>query len=369
MPRTINTGNAIGAALRWIFPADEATLPYPDDASAIDVIAGANAAINNGAPSLGPLSARPSAGGQTAAGGFRSNSIPSGLTYPITLALKHVISQSPAGGEPVLGVFRWSAKFCGISYVTSPPRFQATVRNEGAIASIDGPALLTFDGVQNLALIVTSPTQRALYINGTRYVDSSGATVDYTASPIFQRIGVGAAFDDTGAVIGSGSGNSAWAALFEAALSDSQLATYFADPAGTVFLPPPAVLTGSITTDAAAPTGTLGSLAPASLTGNITTDAAAPTGNLGTGAGTITTGPWKNDAGDPQPSLTVPLVTVLRRSDGVQVLTLANQVTSSSPTAPVIAVSNAALVPGVFYMVASWNADGSLYGIEPYQAA
>lgn len=130
-----------------------------------------------------------------------------------------------------------------------------------------------------------------------------------------------------------------------------------------------ATLTGNITPDDAAPTGTLASVPPSTLTGNITTDAAAPTGTLGAVPGTITTSVWKNDAGDPQPLLTVPLMTFLRRSDGVQVLTLANQVTSSSPTAPVIAVTNAALVPGVFYMLASWTADGSLYGIEQYQAA
>jgi hypothetical protein len=41
MPRTINTGNAIGAALRWIFPADETTIPPK--------------AVNEAACSLGSL--------------------------------------------------------------------------------------------------------------------------------------------------------------------------------------------------------------------------------------------------------------------------------------------------------------------------
>lgn len=129
------------------------------------------------------------------------------------------------------------------------------------------------------------------------------------------------------------------------------------------------VLAGDVSTDAALPTGTLTSLAASTLTGTITTTDTAPTGTLGAVPGTITTQPWKNDAGDPQPLLTVPLMTFLRRFDGVQVLTLANQVTTSSPTAPVIVVSNAALAAGTVYMVASWNADGTLYGIEPCLAA
>lgn len=131
----------------------------------------------------------------------------------------------------------------------------------------------------------------------------------------------------------------------------------------------PPTFPGSLSHGFAITIAVRGTAPAATLTGDITTDDAAPTGTLGAAPGTITTQPWKNDAGDPQPLLTVPLMTFLRRSDGVQVLTLANQVTSSSPTAPVIAVTNAALVPGVFYMLASWTADGSLYGIEQYQAA
>lgn len=346
MPRTINTGNAIGAALRWIFPADEATLPYPDDASGISVIAGANAAINNSAPSLGPLSARPSAGGQTTAGGFRSNSIPSGLTYPITLACKYVISQSPAGDEPVLGISRWSSKTILLRFAQTPARFQAFVRNEGAIAEINGPALPDFNGVKNLAVIVTSPTQRSLYINGTLYTDSSGTTVDYTSGAIYQRIGVGAAFDDGGDVIGSGSGNMAWSAIFGAALTAGQLDTYFADPAGTVFVPPPATLTGNITTDAAVASGALGQLLTTVTTLPFTRNPGA--GGRVTGIANVAMAVLTDDAN----------LTRLAGSTGLLMggdgrITLANQV-----PAP----------PGTTVVVLTREPDGKL-GVERYAVA
>ena len=62
-------------------------------------------------------------------------------------------------------------------------------------------------------------------------------------------------------------------------------------------------------------------------------------------------------------STTIPLLTFLRASDGVQVLTLTNQVTSSGAS-PSLAITNAALLVGVKYAVASWDALGVNLGLE-----
>jgi hypothetical protein len=128
------------------------------------------------------------------------------------------------------------------------------------------------------------------------------------------------------------------------------------------------VLTGNITTDDAVASGTLAPTPPSSLTGNITADDAVASGTLGAAPGTVTIGPIKNSAGDVLPSTTIPIITFLRASDGLQVLTLTNQVTSSSPTAPMLAVTHASLVQGVKYAVASWDGTFANSGIEPATA-
>lgn len=133
-------------------------------------------------------------------------------------------------------------------------------------------------------------------------------------------------------------------------------------------LPDPSDLAGSAQLADVNASGTLGEAPVSALAGTAQLADAAPTGTLGAQPGTITTNVWKNAAGDVLPSQSVPLVTVLRMSDGLQVLTLTNQSTSASPTAPNWTITNGGLIAGVWYMVAAWNADGSVAGIEPYQA-
>lgn len=127
-------------------------------------------------------------------------------------------------------------------------------------------------------------------------------------------------------------------------------------------------ITGNITADDAVASGTLAPTPPSSITGNITADDAVASGTLGAMPGTVTIGPIKNTAGDVLPSTTIPLITFLRASDGLQVLTLTNQVTTSSPTAPMFAVTHANLVQGVKYAVASWDGAFDNSGIEPATA-
>jgi hypothetical protein len=217
----------------------------------------------------------------------------------------------------------------------------ATVLGSGGAVSLTPAATV---GATDLAFCIGSS---AAYSGGGALSGSGAANI---SAPIAGRSGVYA--------VGSVPGIGPW--------PSNQCAAITVVVQSAVAAP---VLTGNITADDAAPTGTLSSTAPSTLTGNIAADDAAPTGNLGAAAGTINIGPWKSDVGMPLPSTTIPKITFLRDSDGVQVLTLLNQVTSSSPTAPMIAVTNGALVAGQKYWVASWNVAGSAYGLEPYTAA
>lgn len=131
---------------------------------------------------------------------------------------------------------------------------------------------------------------------------------------------------------------------------------------------PPSELTGVAQLDDSAPSGSLADGGASVVSGSAQLADAAPSGLLGAAPGSITTNVWKNAAGAALPSQAVPVVTFQRVSDGFQALILLNQVTSASPTAPTLNVSHGNLVPGTWYMVSAWNADGSVYGIEPYQA-
>ena len=127
-------------------------------------------------------------------------------------------------------------------------------------------------------------------------------------------------------------------------------------------------ISGNVTADDAVASGSMAPTPPSSITGNIAAADAVASGTLGATPGTITIGPIKNTAGDVLPSTTIALVTFLRASDGLQVLTLTNQVTSSSPTAPMLVVTHPNLVQGVQYAVASWDGPFAASGVEPATA-
>lgn len=125
-------------------------------------------------------------------------------------------------------------------------------------------------------------------------------------------------------------------------------------------------LSGTTTLDDVVASGSISSGGTSGdLSGTVTLDDVVASGALAGGApGTVATGVWRNDAGMPLPSETIPRITFQRLTDGVQVLTLTGQVTTSSPTAPTLTITNAALVIGTQYLVISNNADGSALGVE-----
>lgn len=96
-------------------------------------------------------------------------------------------------------------------------------------------------------------------------------------------------------------------------------------------------------------------------------------GTLSTVAATVTPaqGTLTSDVfaawGSPAPlaALSIPRVVALKMSDGTVALNLANQVTNGAGR---IVLVNASLVAGTWYMLGTWNADGSARGLKAYQA-
>ena len=115
-------------------------------------------------------------------------------------------------------------------------------------------------------------------------------------------------------------------------------------------------LSGNVTLDAVAPAGTLADGGATSLSGNVTLDAVAPAGTLGATPAGYLIPALTNWGGSVQASVTVPVVTFLRLSDGVQMLTLTSQTTNGSGD---ISGTSGSLSTGAAYMAVGWNADGS----------
>lgn len=81
---------------------------------------------------------------------------------------------------------------------------------------------------------------------------------------------------------------------------------------------------------------------------------------------TLTVGPFKNKSGTVLSGQSIAHVVVLNPSSRAVVLSLASQSTDGSGN---LAISNADLVPGSGYMVASWSSDGSAAGNSKITAA
>lgn len=119
---------------------------------------------------------------------------------------------------------------------------------------------------------------------------------------------------------------------------------------GAITVTPPAAGTVNLVGSNASSTAT-------SIAGAITVTATV---------GTITSDVFRA-FGSPAPlaSMTIPHVTVVRMSDRVQVLNLPNLATNGSG---VLALASAAIVTGTWYMLGTWNADGSARGFKAYLA-
>ena len=130
--------------------------------------------------------------------------------------------------------------------------------------------------------------------------------------------------------------------------------------------PVPGIISGDIGLDPAVAAGAL-TVATADMAGGVTlADALAGGSGLGMQSGIVSALALRNWSGSLQTSVTIPVVTVCRLSDGVQVLTLTNQVTHASTGD--LTITSTSLIVGTWYMVIGWNADGSSRFAVPLQA-
>ena len=133
------------------------------------------------------------------------------------------------------------------------------------------------------------------------------------------------------------------------------------DPLG-----PSSELSGGVTLDQVVAAGSLGSSA-SDLSGGVTLDAVVAAGTLGgQQPGMCVVPGLRNWNGSLATSEVVPWVTFCRLADAVQVLIMAN-VAAHASTAD-ISVTDAALIPGTWYMAIGFSADGSKRFAAPVQA-
>lgn len=128
-------------------------------------------------------------------------------------------------------------------------------------------------------------------------------------------------------------------------------------------------LSGSITLDDVSASGGVSSSPDGTLSGPATMGDIGASGTVAgaSGVGTITTEAFKNWSSGLHPAgTTIPWVAILRCSDGLLILSLANQLLNGSSQ---LVISSGSLVPGERYQVAASNADGSACGMQPYVAA
>jgi hypothetical protein len=101
--------------------------------------------------------------------------------------------------------------------------------------------------------------------------------------------------------------------------------------------------------------------------GNVDLGSIVAAGTLGIAPGVITSDPLRDKfTGSLQSSTNIPKIAILRVSDMATVLTLSDTLTDGSG---LLSITDAALTPGVVYLVISCNSDGSAYGAEAYTAA
>lgn len=111
--------------------------------------------------------------------------------------------------------------------------------------------------------------------------------------------------------------------------------------------------------------GTFATGALSQLAGGITLDDFVLGGFLGLAPGRVDTAPFKNWSGTLLPGVTVPNVVFLKL-DRSKPLDLANQTTAGDG---VMTITNAALTPGTYYIMVSFDATGANIGAELVLAA
>ena len=186
-------------------------------------------------------------------------------------------------------------------------------------------------------------------VTSADFVSTTGGSEDYTPASGSTRL------KDTGAVISGATVDLFGTSLPQGATNDI----------GAVEAIPAAGMTGNFDLADFTLSGTFATGALSQLAGSITMDDFALSGFLGLAPGRVDTAPFKNWSGTLLPGTTIPNVVFLRL-DRTKPLDLANQVTAGDG---VMTITNAALTPGTYYIMVSYDATGANVGAELVLAA
>lgn len=346
---TLNSSNPLVTGLVFLAPFQENTLPYTDDAGGRSVVA-TDATIQQASP--GPALAITTLTTSKAQSSTTPISAP-----PYTMAVIAYRAVIGTSSQVALSWSRDDAEYVTLGFSSNPSA--ARIRGGGVIVDVAGTSCAT-NTWHNLALIVGSNTSRSLYTNGSVVAGSSVSAV--VGGSFFTPLTIGALQRGS---LGENlyTGYIKWAAIWNRALTQTELNTFFSDP--SALFVPPTQATGTITLDAFTLSGAFATGALSLLTGDIPLDAFALSGFLGLAPGRIDSSPFKNWTGTLLAGITIPRLTFLKLSDMSTVLQLTNQTIGGSG---VLTVTNAAFTPGTTYLVVAASTDGASLGAEIYTA-
>lgn len=125
------------------------------------------------------------------------------------------------------------------------------------------------------------------------------------------------------------------------------------------------ILGGNATLGGLSASGSMEPTPDSSLGGDAALAGLLASGSMSMQPGVLTSPVFKNWSGTVLAGATIPKVAILKVSDMSTVLSLTSQTTDGSG---VLEITNAALFPGVQYLLVTCNADGTAFGCQPITA-
>lgn len=335
MPHTINTGNALGAKVLFVFPADEATLPYTDPASGT-IVVNAIGAASYQAASPGPAGVMPAA-----TDWFSTATIP---TLPAAFTMGSFWRQSANQYSTIMSIVFADDNYFQL-YMDPAASFGIKARaRSGGTAGDAGTAVLGgFNNWYFSAGVFASATDRKLYHHdGSTSTLSAADTTNVTPAGGATRIGLG--------VLATATPNSGmpgfqkFGVIFTGALTEAELDSFVADP-NQIFnadsaLSGDAILAG-ITAD-----GSMAPLPDSSIAGEAIFAGITADGGMGLAPGVITTPVLKNNTGTILASVSGIVANVYHPTTGVLVV---RKTGLTSDGSGIVTISDVLLVPATTY--------------------
>lgn len=244
---TLNTSSPLYSGLVFLAPFQENILPYTDDVGGKSVVAtDATMLMTSPGPALAISNLITSKAQAT------PNPINSGP--PFTMAVMGYRTLNTYATQNLLSYSRDDAEYVEIGFINATST--ARVRGGGVIVDTTGPTCAV-NAWHNLALVATSSTSRSLYTNGTLTAGpTTAATVGGSLLNVVTMGNLQRAGGNTANQLGTGYVK--WVAIWNRALTQAELNTFFANPAA-LFVSTALTFTGSVP----AQSGTQGSASTA----------------------------------------------------------------------------------------------------------